>query len=1122
MARLIRLTTLAACLLLAIGGIRLVTGGAETNVSPVSQAAADPAPSKQTFEKVGHPTFASPHASPLAITASTVFVVNTPADTVDVIDAAQRQVVARVPVGIDPVSVAVRPDGQEVWVSNHVSDSVSVIDANPSSPTYLNVIDTVQDIDPRTQATRFDEPVGIAFASNQKAYVALSSENKIAVVDVPSRKVTNTLNITAQDPRAILVRDGRLFVVPFESNNQTQLSGGTGEIDGELVTFNAHEHSIANNNVLSLGHVVDIVKHPEVPDRDLYVFDTQTDQLIETVDTLGTLLYGLTVDSTGRVFIAQTDARNDVNGRSGTKKHGLEELENRAFLNRITSVKRQDDSDGSRADSEGSIDSEPAGVEFFDLEPLPPQHPAPGKALATPFAIEVTPDDSTLIATAAGSDRLFTVDTSSGQVVGRVAVGSVPRGIALESAAGDDSLYAWVLNAVANSVSIVDVTDPAQPTVAATIELEDPTHPVVKRGRIAFNTAAASTTGTFSCASCHPDGHTDQLLWVLKTPIVTGGNQIMPRSTMPIRGLRDTAPFHWDGIPGDPYGGNNSANVHGSDPPNSSLDNPASSTRHLIDGGLASTMKLQSDTAVNDEGKPGELTAAERDDMAQFLLSVPYPPAQRRAYTNVVSETAGRGFQLFHIDGDLDGKPRPNVCGNCHRMPFWVSTNTPGTGMDAPTWRGAYDRFLILPQGRLNIIDFDFYRRVAERGIPERSVWQFSWGGRRRFDPVWDMVLEGSTGFSGSFARQVTLNERSAGKESTDDLLAALELSASEGAVVLEAEGVLMLGSDARQLRLQYFGNSGTGVYVDRGSEDTYRREDLEKLAARGEFVGTLTARLGENTDADHPQPAIWTLGPIERQRGQQEFPILYEGHTSMTISGRHVSEMAHVVVDGRRVGGRVTVDGETLVVKLEGLPTAGLHLLQLQNPHGLFSNDFIFHVTANAQQAAELRQRIDNEHGRGGDGLARAIAAGQLKRTARLLDRGAPLNARLPDSGSTPLSTAALHGHLEIARLLIERGAKVQTTNRDGNTPLHVAAFFCRTEIVRLLLKHGASPSLKNRRGETAIDVVAGEWSDELAGFYRVIGAAVELQIDLERMQRERPRIKQLLQDDKARTESR
>ena len=227
------------------------------------------------------------------------------------------------------------------------------------------MIATVQDFDLRSKATRFDEPVGIAFANNQKAYVALSSENKIAVVNVRKKKVVKRLNITAQDPRAIVVRGNRLYVIPFESNNKTQLSGGK-KIDGDLVTFNAHEHSVANNNVLSIGHVTDIVKHPRVPDRDLYVFDTTTDALVETVDTLGTLLYGLAVDSKGTVFVAQTDARNDVNGRAGTKKHGLKEMGNRAFLNQITKVS-----------FEGGKAGKP---QFMNLEPLPPNHPQPNKA----------------------------------------------------------------------------------------------------------------------------------------------------------------------------------------------------------------------------------------------------------------------------------------------------------------------------------------------------------------------------------------------------------------------------------------------------------------------------------------------------------------------------------------------------------------------------------------------------------------------------------------------------------------------------------------------------------------------------------------------------------------------
>ena len=1067
------------------------------NVPRETSGDAPPSPAK-----VGHPSFLSPHASPIALHGHRVFAVNTPSDTVDVIDTEAREIVARIEVGIDPVGMAMRPDGTELWVANHVSDSVSVIDTAPASPTYLQVIATVQDFDPITKATRFDEPVGIAFASNEKAYVALSSENEIAVIEVASRKVEKRLSITAQDPRAIAVRHERLYVIPFESNNKTQLSGGY-RLDGELVTFNAHEHSIANNNVLSLGHVTDIVKHPQVPDRDLYVFDTKTDELIEVVDTLGTLLYGLTVDSRGCVFVAQTDARNDVNGRAGTKKHGLAELENRAFLNQITTVAFPGDA--------------PEKPEFINLEPLPPGHPEPGKALATPFAIEISEDDSTLVVSAAGSDKIFTLDAVSGAVLGRVEVEAVPRGIALQSADSGKPSQAWVLNAVANTVSLVDLSDLAKPEVKETIALQDPTHPAFKRGRIAFNDADASTTRSFSCASCHPDGHTDQLLWVLKTPIVTGGDQIMPRSTMPVRGLRDTAPFHWDGIPGDPYGGNNSANIYRGVEPNSSADVPESSTRHLIDGALASTMTLVGDTANNDEDKAGRLSGAERDDLAKFLLSITYPPAQRRAYTNVLSERAEEGFELFHIRGDAGGTPGANLCGNCHRMPFWVSTNTPGTGMDAPTWRGAYDRFLILPQGRLNIIDFDFYRRIAEEGIPERKMWRFSWGGRRAFDPVWDMVLEGSTGFSGSFARQITLNKATASEPLTGDLLDALESSSGQGAIVLQAQGVFLSKDEsATSVKLQFDARFKGGTYIEiDGARRRFTRQNLVSLATEGRFVGTFTGRHGANADYDHPQPALWTLGSLHAQDGQQEFPILYGDHRAMTIQARHLRDGANILVNGKKVPGSIrTEKDERIVIELETLPPVGLHFLQAQNPDGLFSNDFIFHVAENEEKASQLRYANNPDLLR--DSLAEAIERGQLDETKRLLEAGAPLNARRRGNGGmAPLSTAVFHGHMEIAKYLLDdRKALVSHPNRDGNTPLHLAAFLCRPELVEFLLERGASAGKRSDRGERPVDVVSSPWSEGLAGFYTAISNGAGLNLDIEEIQRLRPRMAQLLRD--------
>ena len=831
----------------------------------------------------------------------------------------------RISVGIDPVGLAIRPDGKELWVTNHISDSVSVIDTDAKKTTFHHVVGTVQDFDQTTKSTRFDEPVGIAFANNSKAYVSLSSENQIAVISVPTRKVIKRLTINAQDPRAIFVRDGHLYVAPFESNNQTQLSGGTPPLDGKLKTFDAWEHSIRHNNVLSIGHVVDIVRHPDVPDRDLYVFDPENEELVEVVSNLGTLLYGLTVDSKGRVYIAQADARNDVNGKSGTEKHGLKQLENRAFLNQVTRVEFGD---------HGTVSQR------LELEPLLPEQPTVQTALATPFAIQISDDDATIVATAASSDKVFTMDAKSGEVLGRVKVGAVPRGIALNSAGDGKAKSAWVLNAVENTVSLIDLRDVAEPVMLETVILDDPTDPVVKKGRMMFNTAAASTTGTFSCASCHPDGHTDQLLWVLNTPIVTGGNQIMPRSTMPIRGLRDTEPYHWDGIPGDPYGGNNSFSIHKSVEPNSDIKNPVTSTRHLIDGGLANTMMLVGYEGTNDKGQAGALSEGERDAMAKFLLSIAYPPAQRRPYDNEVTQRAREGFELFHVQGDF--QPRQNVCGDCHRMPFLVSTNTPGTGMDAPTWRGAYDRWLILPQGRLNIIDFPFYRGLAERGAPERDVWRMSWGRRERFDPVWDMVLQQSNGYPGGYGRQVTLNAATADNELTIDLLDALERSAAEGALVLQGTGAWSQGRRVNEKTVEF----RDGCYVDVASrQNVWTREELLIEALEGRLVMTVTAHIDSHFDFNNPQPGIWTLGPIQSQRGRQKFPVLNRANPQMAVSVRHLKEEARLYVDGRRVSGVVSIENGVAKIEFSAAPSSGMHLLQMQNKNGLFSNDFIFYV---------------------------------------------------------------------------------------------------------------------------------------------------------------------------------
>ena len=54
--------------------------------------------------------------------------------------------------------------------------------------------------------------------------------------------------------------------------------------------------------------VADIVRRPGTPDRDLFVYDTADESTLFEVSGLGTLLYGLAVDSRGDVFVALTEA----------------------------------------------------------------------------------------------------------------------------------------------------------------------------------------------------------------------------------------------------------------------------------------------------------------------------------------------------------------------------------------------------------------------------------------------------------------------------------------------------------------------------------------------------------------------------------------------------------------------------------------------------------------------------------------------------------------------------------------------------------------------------------------------------------------------------------------------
>ena len=909
----------------------------------------------------GKPMFASPHADPIALspTVQELYVVNTPADTLDVIDTSTQMVIASVIVGVDPVSVEVRPDGNEVWVSNHVSDSVSVIDTDPASPSRYQVIATVTAWDEDGWVTDFDEPAGIAFASNAKAYVALTSRNRIAVVDVATRTVTKQIQVLSQEPRALEVRGDRLYAIPFESGNQTEISGCLDPNHASAnpgCTFSIF--ILATNGldaILTRNFVADIIRNDRYPDRDLFVYDTADESTLFEVDTLGTLLYGLTVDSTGKVFIAMTEARNDANGLSGTAGHDLPEMENRAFLNQIARV-------------DCSVPTDCSVSTIFDLEPLPPANPAAGDELATPFGIQISADDSTIVSVAAGTSRLFTVDAVTGAILGKTDVGAIPRGLALESDSGDGSPdTAWVYNALDNSVSVVDVSTPSSPSETAVIPLFDPTHADVKAGRIAFNDAFGSTTGTFSCASCHPDGNTDQLLWNLGAICITPGcDQTQPRSTMPIRGLRDTLPLHWDGVPGDPFGGTNAELADSGPLADPNCTDEHSCFRDLVNGAQSGTMcdPGACPTNINELGLAGAFTEAERDAMAVFLRSVPYPPARDRRLDDSFSALASEGFRNFLVGIDAAHPGCSRAGGFCHSLPFWNGTNTPGTGFDAPTFRGIPDRHVLLPNGRGNTYDalqltqFNDVQWDPDDGPDELFIWGVTFGnellplanrassGTGPFS-FFQLFLEGGFGFSATYGKQVSLDQATAVDADTLAILAQLEEADSDGVINLHADGVTLPVGDGVQLAYE------DGIYVGRDDPGlTMTSAELVADAASGNHIVTVTARMGTNSDVDHPQPALWMPPDPASPDFLAFFPKLTEGNLSFQFFGRHIADDPIVLVDGRAVGASVSCEtggtfpdctGESFEVVLDELPTpGGDHRLQLVTPGGMSSNEIL------------------------------------------------------------------------------------------------------------------------------------------------------------------------------------
>src|SRR5437867_729204 len=141
-------------------------------------------------------SFESPQVHPLALTpdGSKLMAVNTPEHRLSVFQLTGEgaALVAEVPVGLEPVSVAAR-NNREAWVTNWLSDSVSIVDL-----TTGNVVRTI-DVG--------DEPTDVVFAGQQRemAFVCVSGLSQVKVYN-PDSPVDGpqVISIRGKQPRALV------------------------------------------------------------------------------------------------------------------------------------------------------------------------------------------------------------------------------------------------------------------------------------------------------------------------------------------------------------------------------------------------------------------------------------------------------------------------------------------------------------------------------------------------------------------------------------------------------------------------------------------------------------------------------------------------------------------------------------------------------------------------------------------------------------------------------------------------------------------------------------------------------------------------------------------------------
>lgn len=476
-------------------------------------------------------------------------------------------------VGFDPVSVRFRT-GNELWVVNHVSDSISIVDIAAGHAVF-------------TLNTE-DEPADVAFFSDAGnaaplAAVSCSRVDKIQVFNANTRVLVDTFDVLGEDPRELASDGTNVYGAIFDSGNSTTIVGHIGGATALTTASNPYGgfNPPFNNGVPGTAWItpagsvtpaqLTLAGKPLPPLTGMLVRKDYNDLALDGLpkwkddngadwtpfvrgafaplsrrpvgwnmidnDVLGMRVnsgtaqlkpgFGAAGYVVHQMNICMALGRNPVSGAlamvgtDATNEIRFEPNLSGRFIRVLVSI------------INGTTGS-PIALVDMNEEHLSAAQSGPGtayqdgsvaqadrnKSIGDPRGVAFDPSGARIYVTGMGSDNVVVLDASTGQRQGGVGhtidVGAGPTGVVHHGTL--DRLY--VLNKFEASISVVNTAAVGSEFVVQTLAFYDPTPYFINTGRVHFyNTHVNSGLGHIACASCHIDGAMDRLAWDLGDPL---------------------------------------------------------------------------------------------------------------------------------------------------------------------------------------------------------------------------------------------------------------------------------------------------------------------------------------------------------------------------------------------------------------------------------------------------------------------------------------------------------------------------------------------------------------------------------------------------------------------------